>query len=197
MFIVHGAGDELRDDNQRGYGLYYYRSKKLEEITEKIDTPFGKIRFLTGKKAINYYEQYKFVEDFSKKRRIEFAKRLFGDFKIISNETHQGLANINTMLLGCHSIKDNKILPLALRGDLPAYLVYGKPSFKIFSVFFLSFIKNKVKKGHRIFSMVQLSILRGLPLGRLSTAIPKVSIIWLKNSSDPIGFPLKITELLS
>ena len=147
MFIVHGAGDELRDDNQRGYGLYYYRSKKLEEITEKIDTPFGKIRFLTGKKAINYYEQYKFVEDFSKKRRIEFAKRLFGDFKIISNETHQGLADINTMLLGCHSIKDNKILPLALRGDLPAYLVYGKPSFNKEQIENLGFAKRGKKLG--------------------------------------------------
>ena len=45
MFIVHGAGDELRDDNQKGYGLYYYRSKRLENIAEKMDTPFGKIRF--------------------------------------------------------------------------------------------------------------------------------------------------------
>lgn len=147
MFIVHGAGDELRDDNQRGYGLYYYRSKKLEEIAEKIDTPFGKIRFLTGKKATNYYEQYKFVEDFSKKRRIEFAKRLFGNFKIISNETHQGLADINTMLLGCHSVKDSKILPLALRGDLPAYLVYGKPSFSKEQIENLGFAKRGKKLG--------------------------------------------------
>jgi len=35
--------------------------------------------------------------------------------------------------------------------------------------------------------MVQLSISRGLPLGRLSTVIPKVSTIWIRNSSDPIG----------
>ena len=28
---------------------------------------------------------------------------------------------------------------------------------------------------------------RGLPLGRLSIIIPKVSTIWLRNSSDPIG----------
>ena len=147
MFIVHGAGDELRDDNQRGYGLYYYRSKKLEEIAEKIDTPFGKIRFLTGEKATNYYEQYKFVENFSKKRRIEFAKRLFGDFKIISNETHQGLADKNTMLLGCHSIKDHNILPIALRGDLPAYLVYGKPSFSKEQIENLGFAKRGKKLG--------------------------------------------------
>ena len=147
MFIIHGAGDELRDDNQKGYGLYYYRSKRLENIAEKMDTPFGKIRFLNSKKALNYYEQYKFVDDFSKKRRIEFAKRLFGDFKIVSNETHQGLADINTMLLGCHNIKDNNILPIALRGDLPAYLVYGKPSFTKEQIENLGFEKRAKKLG--------------------------------------------------
>jgi hypothetical protein len=145
IFIIHGAGDELRDDNPKGYGLYYYRSKRLENMAEKIDTPFGKIRFLTGKEASDYYEQYKFVDDFSKRRRIEFAKRLFGDFKIISNETHQGLADINTMLLGCHLIKDNKILPIALRGDLPAYLVYGKPSFTKEQIENLGFEKRAKK----------------------------------------------------
>lgn len=146
IFIIHGAGDELRDDNPKGYGLYYHRSKRLENIAEKIDTPFGKIRFLTGKEASDYYEQYKFVDDFSKRRRIEFAKRLFGDFKIISNETHQGLADINTMLLGCHLIKDNKILlPIALRGDLPAYLVYGKPSFTKEQIDNLGFEKRAKK----------------------------------------------------
>ena len=145
IFIIHGAGDELRDDNPKGYGLYYYRSKRLENIAKKIDTPFGKIRFLTGKEASDYYEQYKFVDDFSKRRRIEFAKRLFGDFKIISNETHQGLADINTMLLGCHLIKDNQILPIALRGDLPAYLVYGKPSFTKEQIENLGFEKRAKK----------------------------------------------------
>jgi hypothetical protein len=145
IFIIHGAGDELRDDNPKGYGLYYYRSKRLENIAKKIDTLFGKIRFLTGKEASDYYEQYKFVDDFSKRRRIEFAKRLFGDFKIISNETHQGLADINTMLLGCHLIKDNKILPITLRGDLPAYLVYGKPSFTKEQIENLGFEKRAKK----------------------------------------------------
>ena len=35
--------------------------------------------------------------------------------------------------------------------------------------------------------MVYLSTLRGLPLGRLSIVIPKVSTIRLRNSSEPIG----------
>ncbi|GAI12329.1 unnamed protein product [marine sediment metagenome] len=42
--------------------------------------------------------------------------------------------------------------------------------------------------------MVYLSILRGLLSGRLSIVMPKASTIWLKNSSDPIGCPLKVTE---
>jgi hypothetical protein len=145
MFILHGAADELRDDNQKGYGLYYYRSKRLENIAEKMDTPFGEIKFLTGKKASDYYEQYKFVDEFSKKRRIEFSKRLFGNFKINSNETHQGLAGINTMLLGCHIIEEKKLLPIALRGDLPAYLVYGKPSFTKEQIENLGFEKRAKK----------------------------------------------------
>ncbi len=45
--------------------------------------------------------------------------------------------------------------------------------------------------------MVYLSLLRGLRLGCLSIVIPKTSTIWLRNSSDPIGFPLKVAELLT
>jgi len=37
----------------------------------------------------------------------------------------------------------------------------------------------------------------GLSLGRLSTIIPKTSTIWLRNSSDPIGFSPKVTALLT
>jgi len=50
---------------------------------------------------------------------------------------------------------------------------------------------------HPILSMFYLATLRGLSLGHLSIIMPKASTIRLRNSSDPIGFPLKITELLS
>ena len=45
--------------------------------------------------------------------------------------------------------------------------------------------------------MIWFSILGSLPLGRLFIVIPKTAIIWLSNSSDPIGCPLKVTELLN
>lgn len=50
---------------------------------------------------------------------------------------------------------------------------------------------------HLIFSMVYLPLLRILSLGRLSIMIPKASAIWLRNSPDPTGCPLKVTELLA
>ena len=56
---------------------------------------------------------------------------------------------------------------------------------------------NQNGTTHPIFSMVYLSILRGLPLGHLSIIIPKVSTIWLRNPSDSMGFPLKGIEILT
>lgn len=50
---------------------------------------------------------------------------------------------------------------------------------------------------HPIFSMVQLSILRVLPLGSLSIIITKALTIRLRNSSNPIDFLSKVTELLT
>lgn len=44
---------------------------------------------------------------------------LFGTPLEISNETHQGLINVNEIALGCHYLeKDGTLFPLTLRGDL-------------------------------------------------------------------------------
>jgi len=47
-------------------------------------------------------------------------------------------------------------------------------------------MKGQFKIGTHPISLVHLSIIT-----------PKASTIWLKNSTDPIGFPLKVTELLT
>ena len=56
-----------------------------------------------------------------------------------------------------------------------------------------SIILIKIGTTNPIFSMVYLSILRGLALVRLSIVMPKASTIWLRKSSDTIGFQLKVT----
>jgi len=45
--------------------------------------------------------------------------------------------------------------------------------------------------------MVCFPLSRSLTLGRLYIVIPKASTIRLRNPSDPIGCPLKVTELLT
>lgn len=129
-FITHYAGDELRGDAQGTFGLYYDFSPRLMEMAEILETPFGPCRYLTGRNAGEYLERFRYVEQFSKQRRLMAAERLFGDFQLLGNETHQGLLNYNEMLLGCHPVTENQevLYPLVLRSDLPAYLIRGKPN---------------------------------------------------------------------
>jgi len=147
-FIIHGAACEFREDNKSGFGLYYDSSKELYKMAEHIKTPFQTFHILTGNNAKKYYEKYKYVENFSKRKRKLAAELLFGEFKEISNENHQGLINMNEMILGCHYAKKKKILyPLTLRGDLPAYLVRAVPNLNPESIDLLGFEKRAKKLG--------------------------------------------------
>ena len=129
-FIIHGASCEFREDNESGFGLYYDKSKELLKIAERIVTPFQTLHVLTGDRARQYYEKYRYVDNFSKRKRKLAAELLFGDFEEISNENHQGMINMNEVILGCHFAEDfdETLYPLVLRGDLPSYLVRAVPN---------------------------------------------------------------------
>jgi hypothetical protein len=147
-FIVHGSASEFRDDNKFGFGLYYDKSKTLYNMAEHIETPFQTFHILTDKAALEYYERYKYVDDFSKRKRRMAAEMLFGDFEEISNENHQGLINMNEIALGCHFSENNEtIYPITLRGDLPAYLVKAVPNLNPESIDVLGFEKRAKKLG--------------------------------------------------
>jgi len=147
-FIIHGSADEFKEDNESGFGIYYDKSKQLREMTECVETPFGQFHILTGSSAKKYFERYKCAEDFSKKKRKVAAELLFGKFVEVSNESHQGLININEITLGCHYSKNQATLfPLALRGDLPAYLVRGNPNLSAESIELLGFEKRARSLG--------------------------------------------------
>jgi len=147
-FIIHGSADEFRGDNESGFGIYYDKSKQLREMAERVETPFGGFHILTGSGAKKYFERYKCAENFSKKKRKVAAELLFGKFAEVSNESHQGLININEIALGCHYSKNQATLfPLALRADLPAYLVRGNPNLSAESVELLGFEKRARSLG--------------------------------------------------
>jgi hypothetical protein len=147
-FIIHGSADEFKGDTELGFGLYYDTSKQLSDMAEHIKTPFGDFYILTGSAARDYFTRFKYIEDFTKKKRILAAEFLFEKFTEISNETHQGLINMNETLLGCHHVTDEDTLyPLALRGDLPAYLVNGISNLSAESIDLLGFERRSRKLG--------------------------------------------------
>jgi hypothetical protein len=147
-FIIHASAGELRGDNESGFGLYYDISEQLREMAERIETPLGQFHILTGSRAKRYFEQYQRAQNFSKKKRKMAAELLFGKFVEISNETHQGLINLNEIALGCHYSENQATLfPLTLRADLPAYLVKGKPNLSSESIELLGFEKRAKSLG--------------------------------------------------
>jgi len=147
-FIIHGSAGEFKGDNKLGFGLYYDKSKQLYEMAEHIETPFKEFHILIGAAAKKYFEKYKYVENFAKKKRKLAAELLFGKFIKISNETHQGLINMHEILLGCHYLKnDTTLFPLTLRGDLPAYLVRGNPNLSPETIELLGFEKRANRLG--------------------------------------------------
>jgi hypothetical protein len=142
-FIIHGSADEFRGDNKSGFGMYYDKSEQLRKMAKRIETPWGKFHILTGNSAKKYFERYQYFEDFSKKKRKKAAELLFGKFVEVSNETHQGLVNMNEIILGCHFLKNSATLfPLTLRADLPAYLVKGNHNLTSENIELLGFEKR-------------------------------------------------------
>jgi hypothetical protein len=147
-FVIHCSADELKGDNSRGFGLYYDESRSLHGMSEGLETPYGEIRYITGYNARKYYLQYCYAEFFSRQKRKLIADILFEDYREISDETHQGLINMNEIVLGCHHMRQSETLfPLTLRGDLPAYLVRGKPSLSPEAVETLGFERRARQLG--------------------------------------------------
>ncbi len=149
IFIIHSSAPELKGENPIGMGLYYNKSSTLQRIMKIVKTRFGDAKILLDEDAEEYYKFYKFAERFSEEKRILAAKEIFGDFKFISSKTHQGLLNFNEAVLGCHFItsKGGSLYPLALRPDLPAYLVKGRKSFSKNMLEILGFYKRAEDLG--------------------------------------------------
>ncbi|MHA3962151.1 MAG: hypothetical protein AM325_001320 [Candidatus Thorarchaeota archaeon SMTZ1-45] len=157
VFIIHGSVPELKGDNDTkfGFGLYRHRSKKLNDMSEEIDTPFGKTWVVIDENASEYLQLNDFACELSMKKRLKAAEAIFGEFTEICNPIHQGLRNMNEHLLGCQDIhgKDNDdLLPIALRADLPAYLVRGHPNFNEDIIEHLGFTRRAEKHNvkHRL-----------------------------------------------
>lgn len=155
MFIIHGSLPELRKETDKGPGLYYDASKTLKAMCKVIDTPFGKTYYLDGTNAKDYLQFYMTAKRLAAKKRVIAAELLFGKFNIISNPVHQGLLSYSEMLLGAQHISEEvrKIFPVALRSDLPSYLISALPNLTEEQIDNLGF-ENRAKK-HGVLSHLE------------------------------------------
>ncbi len=131
-FMAHTSGSELKKESHLGPGLYIDASRTLREWAEAVETPFGITYILTGARAREYFAFYRVAEAFAQKRRNRAAQLLFDTFTTLTNENHQGLLDMNTIALGINTWEEEGrpgLAPLALRPDLPAYLMRGTPNF--------------------------------------------------------------------
>lgn len=115
--VIHTSPSEFKS-------VLYDFSKWADRGGYWLDTPFGKLLVLRDEIAKQYIDKYYEIEKFSMAKRIKIAKKLFGNFKIISNEIHQGLSSTNEVRLGVYKIsKSNNLYPVAFRWNLQIYLV--------------------------------------------------------------------------
>ncbi len=148
-FIIHGSVSELRGETEKGMGLYLDRSDTLKEKSKEVETTLGKVHVLLDSDADDYLKFYQYADDFAKRKRELVAETIFGKYHTIANITHQGLLDHNTLLLGCQNVKDPnaQMLPIALRADLPAFLMKGLDNITEETIEALGFYKRAEKLG--------------------------------------------------
>lgn len=124
VFIIHGCPSRLKSDGDHGEGLYLERSKYWKENSETINTPVGDIVVLLEDKADKYWNNYQRYEQYSKDERSLIAQKIFGDFTLICNESHEGMRSMHQYILGCHAaLEYSEVFPIMTTIGKPAYLV--------------------------------------------------------------------------
>ncbi|MCF2140052.1 MAG: hypothetical protein K9W44_08365 [Candidatus Lokiarchaeota archaeon] len=149
MFVIHGSVPELRQKTEKGPGLYYDKSPDLRDICKKIETPFGPILYLDGTDAKEFMEFFKYAHWYAAEKRKKAAEMLFGKIEVISNPMHQGLVTYGELLLGSQHITEDpkKLFPVALRSDLPMYIVSALPNLNSEQIMNLGF-EERAKKNN-------------------------------------------------
>ncbi|WP_371805712.1 hypothetical protein [Candidatus Lokiarchaeum ossiferum] len=160
MFIIHGSVPELRKATEKGPGLYYDQSPELRDMCQSIKTPFGNIFYVEGRNAKEYYHFYQYAKELAAKKRVMAAEILFGKFETLSNPVHQGLLSYGEILLGAQHITEekSKLFPVALRSDLPSYLITALPNLTDEQIDDLGF-ENRAKKLGVLKNLKNLNVL--------------------------------------
>jgi hypothetical protein len=101
----------------------YWNDKIISENFENES-----LQYLIDDDAVEYYNCYKHMEEFSKTTREKIMKKIFPQSETIFNEVHQGFLDENTILLGAYASVNELIdcpIMLAPKEKLPIVNVTG------------------------------------------------------------------------
>ena len=119
--IVHASAIELKKDNLK-YGLYpvptnwYY-----DDIQTEYDTESNRyLRYISGEKAVKFYQLAQLLQIINKDRNRYFCKKVLGDLadKEIINMSHYGMPANNAVCVGCQWEQDDFTLLTAPGNDI-------------------------------------------------------------------------------
>ena len=129
--IVHASAIELKKDNLR-YGLYPVEGNWYYDDIETIydDRENRYLRYIYGKKAVQFAELANILQRINKDRNRYFCKEVLGELagEEIINLSHYGMPTKNAICIGCQWEKDNFTLLTAPGNNI--YLVHPDDSSK-------------------------------------------------------------------
>lgn len=159
--IVHASAIELKKDNLK-YGLYPVEGNWYYDDIQTIydDKENRYLRYIYGKKAVQFSELANVLQRINKDRNRYFCKAVLGELagEEVINLSHYGMPTKNAICIGCQWEQDNCTLLTAPGNDI--YLVHPDLS-----------SKNTIK-------------LKDKPI----TLTPHGCGVMLKNSSDTIEY---------
>lgn len=127
-FIVHGCPARIRFDSAHGPGLDYRRSEHWQPRIETVATPLGTLDLLVGADAESFWRNFLRCEALSIADRQHTAERIFGDFEVVQNTSHVGMAGRDAYYYGCHvNCPPGTLYPVLTRPGAPAFLVEAVP----------------------------------------------------------------------
>ena len=127
--IVHASAIELKKDNLK-YGLYPVEGNWYYDDIETIydDRENRYLRYIYGKKAIQFAELANILQRINKDRNRYFCNEVLGELKgkEIINLSHYGMPTNNAICIGCQWEQENFTLLTAPRNDI--FLVHPDES---------------------------------------------------------------------
>lgn len=123
--VVHASAIEFKKDNLK-YGLYPVEGNWYYDDIKTIfdDKENRYLRYIYGKKAVQFFELANMLQAINKDRNRYFCKEVLGDLtgEEIINLSHYGMPTNNSICIGCQWEQDNFTLLTAPGNDI--YLVH-------------------------------------------------------------------------